>query len=105
MTFKIEKGIPIPASKNKPGNIPQPHQLKYPWPDMQEGDSFLVRIPMGATARTIRNRMQIAGNRWCKKNQPDMRVFASRWDEDHVRVWKGKRDSGFDLSDDPIEQG
>lgn len=69
--FKIEKGIPIP---------PKPNYTKYPWRDMDVGDSFYVA---GKTIHTIRGSMVNA-------NKRINREFVARQEGDGVRVWRTK---------------
>lgn len=70
MSFKIEKGLPIPAeTRGRP--------KKYPWHEMCVGDSFVG----GVTARSLITRM---GKRTGQK-------FASRKiGENKFRIWRVK---------------
>ena len=65
--FPIDKGIPIPQRKG---------HTKYPWPDLESGDSFLV--PDGKI-NTLRSLCGSSGKRF--KAQ-----FIARQMEDGVRI-------------------
>jgi len=69
--YKIEKGIPVIARE-----ATQPK--KYPWPDMEVGDSFAVgadkiKMVRGALSHYVRNKTV---------------KFVTRREGDHYRVWK-----------------
>jgi len=65
--FKVEKGIPVPPVKNK-----------YPWLQMEVGDSFFVP---GVTCKEFRTQPSSAGRRYGRK-------YASRSVDGGVRVWR-----------------
>lgn len=67
--FKIEKSVPKPAPIRR---------RKYPWLEMEIGDSFLV--PGGRTER-LANSAHGAGKRYGRK-------FSTRSVEGGVRVWR-----------------
>ena len=69
MTFTIEKNIPTP---HKVGNA------KYPFPDMEIGDSFSV-------ARDMELRIRAASRLWGKHHDAK---FITRKNGDGFRVWR-----------------
>lgn len=64
----IQKGIPIPHPK---GRIP-----KYPWDDLDVGDSFLVH------AKTGSGNLKYANFKYAPKH------FLSRKTTEGIRVWR-----------------
>jgi hypothetical protein len=73
MSFKIEDGYAIPASRQ--GNT---RRAKYPWADLDIGQSFFVE---GALLRSMSSTASHAGRRSGKK-------FIARAAEGGVRVWR-----------------
>lgn len=65
-TFKIEK------------NVPQPSRSKYPFMDMEIGDSFLVPVGKGPTLRSMGSRL----------GKETGRRFTVRVMGDGARVWR-----------------
>ncbi len=80
--FKIEEGIPLPPRASR-----GPGESKYPFVDMDIGDSFLVvaNTKEGETVEKVRNRMTQACNKASKRY--DVK-FAARVTADGVRVWR-----------------
>lgn len=70
--IKIEKGIPIPEGDGRRGRAP-----KYPWRNMEVGDSFFVREKPSAVARGA-----------CEAGKRCGRKFISRRIDDGVRIWR-----------------
>lgn len=68
MTVQIDKGIPMP---------PAPRARKYPWSEMEIGDSFL----MGGAPRQVANAVSKAGRNYGRK-------FSYRKTREGVRVWR-----------------
>lgn len=68
--IKIEKKIPIPSGRGPYG--------KYPWSQMEIGDSFLIP---GKKVSLVSSTMASAGRRLNKK-------FTARTVEGGVRVWR-----------------
>jgi hypothetical protein len=67
--IKIDKGIPMPGH----------HSEKYPWKDMEVGDSFLVEGMMKAT--------QMSGPKaYAAKKYGH--TYATRLEEKGLRVWR-----------------
>jgi hypothetical protein len=80
MAFKIEKGIPLcrPSSKSN----------KYPFDDMEVGDSFFAPHPEAKNARMsalARNKGQY---KKLPKHIPVQRRFATRTVEGGIRIWR-----------------
>ncbi len=72
MTFKIDKDAPLPDRLRD----------KYPWNDMDVGDSFLVPlIHLG------RIRAAMGARNWRDKH---VRHFMMRTTEEGIRVWRDK---------------
>lgn len=67
-TVQIDKGIKIPQRSGGPGR-------KYPWADMEVGDSFF------STAKSIREQSAHAGKVYGRK-------FATRKEGNGIRVWR-----------------
>jgi len=71
MNFVIEKNVPIPP----------PGQTKYPWAEMEVGDSFLVPADKGNSAKT-------AASHFIRRNPG--KKFLSRAEGDELRIWRVK---------------
>ena len=68
--YKIESGVPLPTEPIRPS--------KYPWPQMQIGDSVEVE-GTPATASSARA--------WTARNLPTARVVARRTSGGRQRIW------------------
>lgn len=66
--IKIEKGISIPTGKNK-----------YPFAEMQVGESFAVPLSMKNNVRTNLNQFKLRHKDFS---------FATRANDKEVRVWR-----------------
>ena len=77
--FKIEKGIPL-APKRRPSK-----STKYPWAEMEVGDSFFVPAEANVTRRALSDRVQRSAA-YAKKTLG--RKFKLRSDETGVRIWR-----------------
>lgn len=69
--FKIEKGIPVPSHRGAPS--------KYPWEQMEVGDSFFV--PAEDTTKNFGSLARTSGKRMGAK-------FTSRKLDGGWRVWR-----------------
>lgn len=71
--FKIEKGVPVPLGRHNRGGA-----CKYPWNEMEPGDSFFV------PGRALRNFNIVApaNRRYAPKR------FVARTVKGGVRVWR-----------------
>ena len=80
--YKIEKNIPIPS-------IPKKNLLKYPFNEMEIGDSFFVpwsEEEKKSKLRMQRKRTSILGSaRNLKSNKIKIKTRKS---EDGIRIWK-----------------
>lgn len=79
--YKIEKNIPIAN--------PKPER-KYPFNEMEIGDSFLIKATDSKmkSIRKIRNRISSACNIFTKNN-PKIK-FVTRRENDGIRCWRIK---------------
>lgn len=72
--FKIEKRVPLPSPRKHGG------ESKYPFRDMEVGDSFIVK---GSDGNSIRSTASNAGRRLGRK-------FTVANEEDGHRIWRIK---------------
>jgi hypothetical protein len=81
MTYEIEKGVALPP-------VPQSFTRKYPFPDMEPGDSFLIPAKNGERQR-LRQRIRCAARRFAaRRTMPDGVRFTTRAVEGGVRCWR-----------------
>lgn len=80
MTYKIQKNVPMPASKRGRGS-PATH-LKYPWPDMKVGDSFEAPVTQSSLAATARG--------WARRNRKTWTFATRKVAKNRCRVWRTK---------------
>lgn len=81
MTITIETGIAVPRP-------PQAFLRKYPFPDMQVGDSFFIPAKTADRIRT-RNRVRVAARRHAlRRDTPKGWRFATRVVEGGIRCWR-----------------
>jgi len=73
---KVDKGVPIPETTA---------HLKYPWSDMEHGDSFEVECTEDTRDR-VRNAISVAGHRWLGRNRPGWKIM-TRSTEKGIRAW------------------
>jgi hypothetical protein len=73
---KVDKDVPIPDSNA---------QLKYPWAEMDHGDSFEVECSEEQKNR-VRNAVSVAGHRWLSRNRPGWKIM-TRQTEKGIRAW------------------
>jgi hypothetical protein len=76
--FRVERDVPPPR---KAARSP----VRYPWPDMKHGDSFVVPVN-GQSSRDVQNRVGTAGKSWLAVNKPGWKV-TTRKEGKAVRVW------------------
>ena len=74
--FKIEKNVPMP--KNWMNSFERHRDRKYPFKEMEVGDSFLAN---GIKEKTVKSIAYAEGHRLGKK-------FACRTVDGVVRVWR-----------------
>lgn len=76
--FKIEKGIPIPTHK----------KIKYPFDEMEVGDSFLIEcINDPRKKKHIQSYVASVLNRYNKQEQKTMKIKTRR-EKEGLRVWR-----------------
>ena len=81
----IEKDLPVPSAKYGRSVI-------YPWPQMEDGDSFLLPWVEGITRIQAQNKANSAATGWLYRNRPDLRVV-TRCQDDGLRVWFVRRET------------
>lgn len=79
--YRIEDGIPIPARRGTPRG-PSTGKLKYPFDELEPGQSFLVTEKNAAERNKVRGRLSGSAMRFRD------REFAIRSVADGVRVWR-----------------
>jgi len=81
---KIESGIPLPATRR--GRYPK-KERKYPWAQLNPGDSFLADISNMKVKFPITN-IHSVFNHWRKTHGVTWKIAIRRVDEKTVRVWR-----------------
>jgi len=76
MEFKIEKEVKIPSKFER-------YMSKYPFGEMEVGDSFIA----GEPTKQVLARVSNAATRWAKQNA-NGHVFTCRTTNDGVRIWR-----------------
>ncbi|HDZ62778.1 MAG TPA: hypothetical protein ENH40_06510 [Nitrospirae bacterium] len=78
--IKIDKKVPVPHNPGNEGNKGNKGSGKYPWYEMEAGDSFFVAYVKLASMRSMASR-----------KGKEMKVkFAVREERNGVRVWRTK---------------
>jgi len=83
MDYQIAKNIPLPSHKGRHT------MLKYPWPDMEPGDSILIEPPFtDSDSRKSPAGISAAmsGKRWLKLYRPEWYILCAR-EDDSIRIW------------------
>jgi len=75
---KIEKSVPIPEVHSK---------IKFPWPEMEVGDSVLVMAGTGEAVDTLKRKVKGSARYYGVKAGKRFRSLVSR-EEEGVRVWR-----------------
>lgn len=75
--FEIEKGIPIP----------QQQKIKYPFSEMEIGDSFLVNKPYTIKLQTA---ISCAARSFCNRKRLDRKFSVRKTDDNKLRIWRTK---------------
>jgi hypothetical protein len=81
--YKIEKGVPVPPIVRKGVT----HKTKYPWREMEVGDSFFVPRPDGKDVKI----MQTCFSGKKRAARFGIRTKTRQWTENGVlgiRVWR-----------------
>jgi hypothetical protein len=76
MTYVVDKDVPIPAARGA--------YSKYPFGDVEVGDSFIVP-PGDIDPRVVANRVQVAAKGFGRRNGM---LFTTRSTSQGVRVWR-----------------
>ena len=76
----VDKGVPLP-----PASVVGRARRRYPWRELNVGDSFLVPIRKGQTVKALQR--QIGSLADSIRNRSGMR-FTVRQADDGVRVWR-----------------
>lgn len=82
--IKIEKNIPLPVSYMKA-------DVKYPFDDMEKGDSFFVSFEENLTLeekRKIANSVSSSCHSWKKNRKVVDKSFITRTTKEGVRCWR-----------------
>jgi len=79
MTIRVQKGVPIPPVKPRGRNGGLKYRRKYPWHEMEIGDSFNFPNP-GESGKNAHNAVILAS-----KNG---RRFVARQYDGGYRVWR-----------------
>ena len=75
---KIEKNVPFPEVLSK---------HNYPWPDMEVGDSVLVRTEDGEALYKLKRKVWSASSYYGKKSNKKFRTVLIH-EKNGVRVWR-----------------
>ena len=79
--FIIEKNIPFPVSERKP---PKPRESRFPFGQMEVGDSFLVPLE---NIKSKNPYMSISQSCY-KYSKKSGKKFRARRNGDNFRVWR-----------------
>lgn len=88
MGIEIESNVPMPDPVQGGGMV-----TKYPWPDMQDGDSFFIACSEEDHDKVYR-RVTNSGKGWIERNRPGAAVIRGRRVEGGIRFW------WFEVSDE-----
>lgn len=77
--YQIEKGIPLPPRSRSSG------YSKYPFADMQLGDSFVISLNPGESIDQLRFR---ANSALAKARKTTNAQFSSRTVDGGIRIWR-----------------
>lgn len=72
--IRVEKGIPVP-----------PRAHRYPWHQMEPGDSFFVECPPGVRVSLRQTKVNSAARNDGRRHN---RAYCTRREGDGVRVWR-----------------
>lgn len=84
--FKIEKGIPMPAKVRTGGRHAGYGRQRYPFPDMEIGDSFFVASSESLSQWQLSGRLGDAASSYARR-RPGL-TFTTRYEASGVRVWR-----------------
>ena len=75
---KIEKNVPVPEVHSK---------ISFPWPEMEVGDSVLVRAGNGEAVEELKRKVKGSARYYGVRTNKRFRSLLSR-EENGVRVWR-----------------
>jgi hypothetical protein len=75
---KIENNVPIPQVRSK---------FNFPWPEMEVGDSILVKAGKSETVDTLKGKIKGSARYFGEKTGRKFRSLIDR-EERGVRVWR-----------------
>jgi len=75
---KIEKDVAFPEVHSK---------FKFPWPEMEVGDSVLIKTGKSETVDSLKRKVKGAARYYGVKTSKRFRSLINR-EEDGVRVWR-----------------
>ncbi len=85
-TMKIDKNIPLPTHKKGAG---KPN--KYPFADMEVGDSFAIAVDENANVLNTRCSLHSSANSWAKYNKKNCSFktqVTTDNGETYIRIWR-----------------
>ena len=86
--YQVDSGMPVPRALK--GN-------KYPWAEMEEGDSFFVPSGKGLGGRDTGNNACVSGRAWLRRNGIKHLNFAQRKTIESgvkgARIWLVKKEN------------
>lgn len=87
MTIAIDKGIPVPNTKQRGGG----RTGAYPFDAMQPGDS--IKVPVGDKAKSaVRENLRNTAYAWARSRGLKASFVTAYEDEKHVRLWLKSRE-------------
>lgn len=94
-SFKIRKDVTPPRNRGR---------VRYPWADMEIGDSFVVRRSREGDQdiKKVATSVHSAGYNWCRRNKPEATVTI-RTGEDQVEVWMVARNQSRTTVEQPSD--
>jgi hypothetical protein len=76
--MEIEKGVPVPTTGTSG---------KYPWAEMEDGDSFVVSPREDETYASAQRRISNNGRQWLERNRPGWKIVTKKENDNAIRVW------------------
>lgn len=82
--YPVERGVPIPAPFKR---VVRVGMQKYPWAEMEVGDSFFVPHTPEEPGTWVQNRVNASAVHWLKRYARSHR-FTTRQLANGVRCWR-----------------
>ena len=79
MSYKIEKNVPIEPNRMR-------RRVKYPWDEMESGDSILMPVEEGDNPEDARRKYSNSAREWLRRNREGW-VVRTRLEENGIRLW------------------